>query len=764
MFWSLHAGTSTIDTLLSSEEGFTLEQLLDEDDLLQECKSQNTKLLDYLTESATAARLIDYVIEMPAEDDSEARRFKYPYVASEVLSCDVNSIHEVLLADSSRLVEKLLSILQQSPPLPPVLIGYAAKVLIALYKCSPESFAASFSALWEGAAAADSGSQLALPRLTERLMAHLGSDAVLQMLTVLCVGEPVMAEPGMAQQLQPPAAAWIPHEVLVPALFEQLAAPNPEAAQNASALLTTLLEASPALPACFCEPELEARERCETLLKMCLGAAGHPNGGGGGLNLPALDVLVRLLVRCREIGASSPSCADHLLRGVAESVDAFFVAIATPAQLPERISRFLPEKGARAMPRPQAVTRCKLLALFEEALRREEPETLIALCQLGFFHVVLDLLLLPHHCNALHMRTAALIDVVLSDRSAESAESAATREQVLHSLLVEAQLPQRLMECATASSEMAVRPSGHAYVMVLLRALLEAAAREQSISSALEAVEGWDEFVGPSGLLASWENVQSKPLGGKMPQRASDEDSDGDEYDGSRELERALQLQAQLRAQQENSSSGEDSGSDGEGPYLEHFAQLLSQRNFVNDMGAELDEVLQDGSGGGASAQWDASFDDDEFDTEPLPAQPLGAGGGTASFADFGASAPAAPAADFAASDFAAFDDAAEAPAKSDASPPDFAAFGDAPAEAPAAEAPASDFAAFDVADVSAKSDAPASDFAAFGDEDAPAAFAADFGGAPEPTSGESSAENAAAAPDPVADGLGESSAAPLTG
>ena len=42
MFWSLHAGTSTIDTLLSSEEGFTLEQLLDEDDLLQECKSQNT--------------------------------------------------------------------------------------------------------------------------------------------------------------------------------------------------------------------------------------------------------------------------------------------------------------------------------------------------------------------------------------------------------------------------------------------------------------------------------------------------------------------------------------------------------------------------------------------------------------------------------------------------------------------------------------------------------------------------------------------------
>ena len=35
----------------------------------------------------------------------------------------------------------------------------------------------------------------------------------------------------------------------------------------------------------------------------------------------------------------------------------------------------------------------------------------------------------------------------------------------------------------------------------------------------------------------------------------------------------------------------------GEGPYLEHFAQLLSQRNFVNDMGAELDEARRDARG-----------------------------------------------------------------------------------------------------------------------------------------------------------------------
>jgi len=47
MFWSMrYAATSSIDTIIDREGGFTLEELLEEDELLQECKSQNTKLLE----------------------------------------------------------------------------------------------------------------------------------------------------------------------------------------------------------------------------------------------------------------------------------------------------------------------------------------------------------------------------------------------------------------------------------------------------------------------------------------------------------------------------------------------------------------------------------------------------------------------------------------------------------------------------------------------------------------------------------------------
>merc|ERR1712061_594298 len=103
MGWSLaYASHSTVDAILTSADGFTLEQLLDEDELLQECKSQNTKLIEFLSQPETLGKLVQYVVEMPTATDSEARQFKYPFVASEVLASDVPALRDVLLALSHR--------------------------------------------------------------------------------------------------------------------------------------------------------------------------------------------------------------------------------------------------------------------------------------------------------------------------------------------------------------------------------------------------------------------------------------------------------------------------------------------------------------------------------------------------------------------------------------------------------------------------------------------------------------------------------------
>jgi hypothetical protein len=57
--FGFHNGSS-IDSLLDKED-VSLEAILDEDDLLQECKAQNTRLIDYFQRSDVLQRLLGYV-------------------------------------------------------------------------------------------------------------------------------------------------------------------------------------------------------------------------------------------------------------------------------------------------------------------------------------------------------------------------------------------------------------------------------------------------------------------------------------------------------------------------------------------------------------------------------------------------------------------------------------------------------------------------------------------------------------------------------
>ena len=53
--------TSAIDSLLDKDDISLLEAILDEDDLLQECKSQNTRLINYFRRVDVLQRLLAYV-------------------------------------------------------------------------------------------------------------------------------------------------------------------------------------------------------------------------------------------------------------------------------------------------------------------------------------------------------------------------------------------------------------------------------------------------------------------------------------------------------------------------------------------------------------------------------------------------------------------------------------------------------------------------------------------------------------------------------
>ncbi|KAK8732707.1 hypothetical protein OTU49_006887 [Cherax quadricarinatus] len=128
MFWKYNFGSSAqIETLLQKED-VTLSELMDEDELLQECKAQNRKLIDFLTRAEILDELVCLVVNEPAMDGELQMRFKYANLAAELLTADVPAIIDKLVA-STNLLDILYKFLKKEKPLNPLLASFFSKVL-----------------------------------------------------------------------------------------------------------------------------------------------------------------------------------------------------------------------------------------------------------------------------------------------------------------------------------------------------------------------------------------------------------------------------------------------------------------------------------------------------------------------------------------------------------------------------------------------------------------------------------------------------------
>ncbi|MCJ1463210.1 hypothetical protein MMC07_001815 [Pseudocyphellaria aurata] len=170
MFWRFggYANISTLDTILDKPD-VTLEELLDESDLIQELKQCNTKLIEYLRDENVLRRLLEYVIALPTNkpeetgedqvsaptihektlsplrrskdrkeksrrqeereewDKVDKARQKNAYIACEVLSSETWSILEALMENQQHL-RVFWDFLRREPPLDPSEAGYFTKI------------------------------------------------------------------------------------------------------------------------------------------------------------------------------------------------------------------------------------------------------------------------------------------------------------------------------------------------------------------------------------------------------------------------------------------------------------------------------------------------------------------------------------------------------------------------------------------------------------------------------------------------------------
>jgi serine/threonine-protein phosphatase 6 regulatory subunit 3 len=113
--WDLVPGytQSPLDGMID-KAGTTLEDVLDEDTLIQELKSNNQKVISFLCKEENVDRMIDYLIneqykETYKDFDENLNQeevkslFKYPYMVSEIINCDVEDIVNVIVSSKERL-------------------------------------------------------------------------------------------------------------------------------------------------------------------------------------------------------------------------------------------------------------------------------------------------------------------------------------------------------------------------------------------------------------------------------------------------------------------------------------------------------------------------------------------------------------------------------------------------------------------------------------------------------------------------------------
>ncbi|NXA80747.1 PP6R2 phosphatase, partial [Thryothorus ludovicianus] len=128
MFWKFDLNTTShVDKLLDKED-VTLEELMDEDDVLQECKAQNRRLLDFLCQQQCMEQLVTLITHEPPVDMDEKVRFKYPNTACELLTSDVPQINDKLGGDET-LLNILYEFLDHEPPLNPLLASFFSKTI-----------------------------------------------------------------------------------------------------------------------------------------------------------------------------------------------------------------------------------------------------------------------------------------------------------------------------------------------------------------------------------------------------------------------------------------------------------------------------------------------------------------------------------------------------------------------------------------------------------------------------------------------------------
>jgi serine/threonine-protein phosphatase 6 regulatory subunit 3 len=496
---------SSIETTLNKPD-FTLEDLLDDEEILQEVKAQNKKLIDVLAQPANLKKLVDYLTTEPAED-TQKQQFKLPLISAEVLCSDVPAILEGLMKDAA-LVEQLLSYLEQPAPLHSVRSNLVCRVIGFFLDKRPTETLATMQAKGN---------------LMDRFLEHLDNASVVELLQKVVGSEP-SSEAAEAAHFQ-----WLQESQLINKLTCKL---DPKLDSDTHLNAAGALVDMSRVPAMA--KALESEDILKTLLQYVLTNSTPKPLASNSAMISGLTVIIELLrhnpaLKFEPVSDLPLDKLPIVYTIILKELDKFKAILAINSS-----NETIPTTMGDI--EPLGFARLKVLELVSVLSQSNYECVDKVLMEKDIFVLVLDLFFHFRWNNVLHAHVLNMLR-----RGLEGAN-----EDIKEHLLKHARLPSRIVEAerenATALQDpRGVRRGYMGHLVQLATDLKKQATHSKVIEAILDADEDWKVF--RDGFLKSRNDLESHLLGGRATQMdssssAEEEDDDDDQDDDDDDIER----------------------------------------------------------------------------------------------------------------------------------------------------------------------------------------------------------------------------------
>ncbi|XP_078583494.1 serine/threonine-protein phosphatase 6 regulatory subunit 3-B-like isoform X19 [Branchiostoma floridae x Branchiostoma japonicum] len=637
MFWKfdLHT-TSHIDTLLDKED-VTLTELLDEDDVLQECKAQNRKLIDFLIRPEVMEELVNLITQDPPDDVEEKIRYKYPNTACELLTSDVSQINDKL-GDDEALLNKLWSFLEAEPPLNPLLASFFSKVmgmLLARKTAMPQQD-------W------DEGYKM-LDFLRQKedvvglLITHLSTSAIMDLLLRLLTSVD-------APELRTEMLQWLDDQKLIQRLIEVLdPTGDEEKHSNAAQSLCDIIRLSREHMSQLQEQAendpllttMEKQETVEELLNVILNGEKTESALVNGISV-LLTLLefkkpgLQYFWSCSPDGQDqmTPLDAERLAQGVSSAILGITPRLKELHQLliePPKVKQRPMPTSVGTMDPPFGNTRLHVCRLMASLLLTNTHQVNIELANLGTLDIMLDCFFRYIWNNFLHTQVEQCINTILtnppSDDSPNQEGNPEPKHPLINNLLGQSRIIQRILDKWEEDQQIETQGGnrrgymGHlTRIANSLQTCLEKGPNKDLVKEIFKEVpedyrERWETFV--SGSLAEINKKNTVDLVGSHPLHSSSEDDDSDFKDIPFPPDSSLQQPNSALFEaccNERISTFDDSGSDEEDIWEE---KELTFSSVVESRQSTISTTSNDQGSDGSDNSSD-SEEDSEDTTSPL--------------------------------------------------------------------------------------------------------------------------------------------------